>query len=62
MTTDPHKKKPPEKIVKPAWPQEPQEHQEDETRTHPDQDRHEPEQDHHEHGNLPKRPGRPGTT
>ena len=57
MTADPHKKKRSEKVVKPARPHErPDEH------VRPDQDRHEAEQDHHEHGNLPQRPGRPGTT
>ena len=58
MTTDPHKKKGSEK-VKPARPHE---RQDDHAHVHPDQDRHEAQQDHHEHGNLPKRPGRPGTT
>ena len=59
MTADPHKKKRSEKVVKPVRPHERPDH---DSHVHPDQDRHEAEQDHHEHGNLPKRPGRPGTT
>jgi hypothetical protein len=59
MTTKPRKTKQSDQRAKPFVPQP---HQNDKTHVHPDQDRHEPEQDHHEHGNLPRRPGRPGTT
>lgn len=59
MTAEPRKKEP---VKKGAKPDIPHEHKEDDPHVHPDQDRHEPQQDHHEHGNLPKRPGRPGGT
>ena len=59
MTTDHPKPNPFEKVEKPARPHE---HRENDLHEHPDQERFEPEQDHHEHGNLPQRPGRPGTT